>query len=53
VFEVARRTAERIEKLLRASGRSLEPHGDEPEPALCLDEPGLAACYAAAAQASP
>src|SRR5688572_5425812 len=50
VFEVARRTAERIEKLLRASGRSLEPHGDQPEPALCLDEPGLAACYAAAAQ---
>ena len=33
-----------------ARGRSLEPDGDEPEPALCLDEPGLAACYAAAAR---
>jgi hypothetical protein len=28
VLEVARRTAERIDKLLRASGRRLEPDGD-------------------------
>ena len=37
--------------ILRAHGRSLDPQmqDDEP-PALCLDEPGLAACYAAAAQ---
>lgn len=51
VADVARRTAERIECILRAHGRSLDPQmqDDEP-PALCLDEPGLAACYAAAAQ---
>ncbi len=51
VADVARRTAERIEKILRAHGRSLDPEmqDDEP-PELCLDEPGLAACYAAAAQ---
>ena len=50
VLDVARRTAERIDRLLRRSGRSLEPQGDEPPPELLLDEPGLAACYAAAAQ---
>ena len=50
VLNVARRTAERIDRLLRQSGRSLEPQGDEPPPELLLDEPGLAACYAAAAQ---
>jgi hypothetical protein len=51
VADVARGTAERIECILRAHGRSLDPEmqDDEP-PALCLDEPGLAACYAAAAQ---
>lgn len=51
VADVARRTAERIERILRAHGRSLAPElqDDEP-PALVLEEPGLAACYAAAAQ---
>ena len=51
VADVARRTAERIETILRAHGRSLDPElcDDEPSP-VCLDEPGLAACYAAAAQ---
>ena len=51
VAEVAARTAERIEKLLRAHGRSLDPEMQEGEPPeLCSDEPGLAACYAAAAR---
>jgi hypothetical protein len=50
VLDVARRTAERIDRLLRERGRSLEPQGDEPPPELLLDEPGLASCYAAAAQ---
>jgi hypothetical protein len=51
VEDVARRTAARIEKLLRATGRTFEPEaGDAPPPELTLDEPGLAACYAAAAQ---
>ncbi|MBK8998729.1 MAG: transposase [Myxococcales bacterium] len=49
--EVASRTAARIEKVLRAHGRSLDPElGDDTPPELALDEPGLAACYAAAAQ---
>ena len=50
VLEVAHRTAERVDRLLRKSARSLEREGDQPEPDLVLDEPGLAACYAAAAQ---
>jgi hypothetical protein len=51
VAEVARRAAERIEKILRAHGRSLDPAMQDHEPAeLCADEPGLAACYAAAAR---
>ena len=51
VAYIARRTAQRIEKILRANGRSLDPamQDDEP-PKLCSDEPGLAACYAAAAR---
>jgi len=54
VADIARRTAQRIEKILRANGRSLDPviqdgQDDEP-PKLCSDEPGLAACYAAAAR---
>jgi hypothetical protein len=51
VADVARRTAARIEQILHAHGRSLDPElgSDDPHP-LCLDEPGLAACYAAAAQ---
>ncbi len=51
VEDVARRTAARIEKILRASGRTFGPEEDDaPPPELTLDEPGLAACYAAAAQ---
>jgi hypothetical protein len=50
VLEVARRSAERIDRLLRKSGRSLEPEAGEPLPELLFDEPGLAACYTAAAQ---
>ena len=51
VADVARRTADRIENILQAHGRSLDPEmqDDEP-PGLALDQPGLAACYAAAAQ---
>jgi hypothetical protein len=50
VLDVARRTAEGIDRLLRKSGRSLEREGDEPVPELLSDEPSLASCYAAAAQ---
>jgi hypothetical protein len=51
VTQVARRTAERIERLLKARGRSLDPElcADAPDE-LDLDQPGLASCYAAAAQ---
>jgi len=51
VADIARRTAQRIENILRANGRSLDPamQDDEP-PKLCSDEPGLAACYEAAAR---
>ena len=51
VASVAARTAARIEKILGKSGRSLDPEMAGPEPPeLCEQEPGLAACYAAAAQ---
>jgi hypothetical protein len=51
VADVAARTAGHIEKILRAHGRSLDPElQDADPPELCLDEPGLAACYAAAAR---
>jgi hypothetical protein len=51
IAEVAARTAARVEKILRAHGKSLDPElGDDTPPELALDEPGLAACYAAAAQ---
>ena len=51
IAEVAARTAVRIERILRAHGRSLDPELDDGlPPELALDEPGLAACYAAAAQ---
>jgi Putative transposase len=51
VEDVARRTAADIEKVLRAAGRTFHPEADDAEPPeLLLDEPGLAACYAAAAQ---
>jgi hypothetical protein len=49
---VAARTAARIEKILRKAGRSLDAEmaALEEPPELCEKEPGLAACYAAAAQ---
>jgi Putative transposase len=51
VAEVARRTAERIEHILRAHGRSLDPTMQDDAPtSLAVDEAGLAACYAAAAR---
>ncbi|MCC6213945.1 MAG: hypothetical protein IT376_03690, partial [Polyangiaceae bacterium] len=51
IAEVAARTAARIEKIPRAHGRSLDPELDDGSPPdLARDEPGLAACYAAAAQ---
>jgi len=54
VADIARRTAQRIEKILQANGRSLDPAmqdgQDDQPPKLCSDEPGLAACYAAAAR---
>jgi hypothetical protein len=51
VTEVARRTAVRVERILRAGGRSTSPamQADDPHP-LSVDEPTLAAHYAAAAQ---
>ena len=51
VTEVARRTAVRVERILRANGRSLDPQmqADDPHP-LSVDEPTLALHYAAAAQ---
>jgi hypothetical protein len=52
VEQVARRTAERIEKILERAGRSLDPQmqTEEPPPELVLDEPGLASCYTVAAR---
>jgi hypothetical protein len=51
IAEVAARTAARVEKILRAHGRSLDPAlADETPPELAVDEPTLAALYAAAAQ---
>jgi len=50
VAEVARRTAQRVEKLLQTHGRSLDPEQTDTEPApLQLEHPALAACYDAAA----
>ena len=51
VAEVARRSAARVEKILQRQGRSLDPEMccDE-QLQLELEEPGLAACYAAAAR---
>jgi hypothetical protein len=50
VAEVARRTAERLERILRAHGRSLDRQQSHDAPGLLDDAPGLAACYDAAAQ---
>jgi hypothetical protein len=51
VTEVAQRTAARVERILRAHGRSLERHGQVEEcDRLTADEPTLAGYYAAAAQ---
>lgn len=54
VTEIARRTALRVDRLLRAQGRHLLPRegdddGDGEPVQLALDEPGLAACYQVAA----
>jgi hypothetical protein len=47
VAEVAARTAERIEKVLKKTGRSLDPEMAEgAPPEICSEEPGLAVCYA-------
>ena len=51
VADIARRTAERVEKILRAHGRSLDPEQGDAEPMkLQLEHPVLAACYDAAAR---
>lgn len=60
IADVAARTATRVEKILGAHGRSLDPaladdlgesqKWDETPPELAVDEPTLAALYAAAAQ---
>ena len=51
VADVARRTAARIDKILRQHGRCLDPElADDEPPGLELDDPALAACYAAAAR---
>ena len=51
VADVARRTAERIERILAKHGRSMDPElADDSPPPLVSEEPGLAACYGAAAQ---
>jgi hypothetical protein len=51
VTDVARRTATRVARILRAHGKSLDPHGHvDPPSLLSVDEPALAAYYAAAAQ---
>ncbi|HMI83255.1 MAG TPA: hypothetical protein VK550_04125 [Polyangiaceae bacterium] len=51
VTEVARRTAVRVERILKARGRSLDPGRQVDEPsAPPVDEPTLAAYYAASAQ---
>jgi hypothetical protein len=49
VARACKHAGQRIDELLRASGRSLEPEGDEPVPELVHNEPALAARYAAAA----
>jgi hypothetical protein len=38
-LDVARRAAERIDRLLGRSGRNLEREAEEPEPQLLFDEP--------------
>jgi hypothetical protein len=51
VEAVARRTADKAEQLLRASGRTLDGSGEaEPEDDLAEEHPALSACYAAATQ---
>ena len=50
VANIAARTAARIEKILKKAGRSLDAEMPEQPPELCDKEPGLAACYGAAAQ---
>ena len=49
VREVARRTAERVQKLLVRHGRSLDPHEDAGEDPLA-EQPALSGCASAAAR---
>ena len=46
---MTRRTADRVERLLQARGRSLDPQQSDAEPVEQLEHPALAACYDAAA----
>jgi hypothetical protein len=52
VADVALRTAQRLDKLLRAQGRTLlrDEYSDPEPPALQLEHPALAACYDAASR---
>ena len=50
IAQVARRTADRLEQLVRAHGRSLDPQMSQDAPPLLDDAPGLAGCYDAAAR---
>ena len=49
VADLARRTAERVARLLDKLGRSLDPEMDEAPDPLELEHPALAGCYDAAA----
>ena len=50
VAELARRTAERVARVLEKLGRSLDPEMDEAPDPLELEHPALAGCYGAAAR---
>jgi hypothetical protein len=50
VADLARRTAERVAKLLDKLGRSLDPEMDDAPDPLELEHPALAGCYGAAAR---
>ena len=49
VAALARRTAERVVKVLDKLGRSLDPEMDAPPDSLEVDHPALAGCYGTAA----
>jgi hypothetical protein len=50
VADLARRTAERVARLLDKLGRSLDPEMDDASDPLELEHPALAGCYGAAAR---